>query len=241
MLRVAICDDDPVMLEKLSLMVSNKFDSYNIGFKLHLFSDGKDLIKEYQEKHFDVLFLDIQLPEFNGFDVAKLVRKQSRKTYIIFVTTEDGLVYDAFDFNSFYFIPKFSDAFIEKKLEHVIKNLVSELKQHTTITLELPFSDKKVISLNSIVYIKSEKNEIKYFLDNAEHILIRGKLSEAEENLADYGFVRIHNRFLVNLFHIKQIDYPNFEIKTTAETLKMSRSYKSDLEKTYNDYLNSQI
>jgi DNA-binding LytR/AlgR family response regulator len=95
--------------------------------------------------------------------------------------------------------------------------------------------------IRDIICIKSNKNNLEYIIDKRKNISIRDKLSDRENYFLEYDFVRIHKSILVNMRHIKQIDFPNNEARTTGGILKISRAYKKILEKKYSDYLKSQF
>lgn len=105
-MKVAVCDDNSVMMEYISRCVDETLNSYDVPYEISNFVKGKEFIEQHKCTPFDVVFLDIKMPDIDGFDAAKQVRGISEKTYIIFVTTESGLVYDSFDYHPFYFKPR---------------------------------------------------------------------------------------------------------------------------------------
>ena len=106
MVYTAICDDNDAMLNFLNTKICEIFTENGICFELQSFLSGQDFLQKHESNPFDVVFMDIVMPEIDGFEVAKQIRRISFNTYIIFITTESSLVYDSFDFQPFYFIPK---------------------------------------------------------------------------------------------------------------------------------------
>ena len=77
-----------------------------------------------------------------GFDVAKQMREISKDTYLIFITTESSLVYDSFDFQPFYFIPKGKPQVFEERLRHVAGKLALHTAANEKILIDGSFDNK---------------------------------------------------------------------------------------------------
>lgn len=238
MLKIAVCDDDQIMLDFVSKNADFLLSQNRIGHSITRFLSGTEFLKAHKADPFDVVFLDIIMPEAGGFDIAKEMRGLFQKTYIIFVTTESSLVYESFDFQPFYFIPKGSPKILAERLSHVVKRLAIHLSANKKIILKAPYGDEYSIDPLSIISAESSTKYVSYCFTNRPPLRIKQKLDEAQTVLNSYLFVRIHNRFIVNMKHIKRIDYPNLEVTLNDErTLNISRSYKKELEKLYDIYL----
>lgn len=178
------------------------------------------------------------MPQNNGFKVAQEIRRKSTKTYIIFVTTEDQLIYDSFDFQPFFFLPKDKVEIFDVRLEHTIERLLIHMSVNKSLTLELPRGEKIVVSPSDIVFIGSKSNYIIYLLTDKRELYVRKKLDSTLLTLPESLFVRIHNRYIVNLKHITRIDYSNsICYLDIGGTLPISRTYKQSLEMSYLKYL----
>lgn len=238
MLRIAICDDDKTMLEFISQKTEALFTESGIGHTMRRFLSGAEFLKAHKDDPFDVVFLDIAMPGMNGFDVAKEMRGLFRKTYIIFVTTESSLVYESFDFQPFYFIPKGSPEILSERLTHVVKRLGIHISANQPIILKAAYGDEYKIDPMNIISVESSTKYVTYCFADRQPLKIRQKLDEAQSALNPYLFARIHNRYIVNMRLIKKIDYPNLEVTMTDERVfNISRAYKKELEKLYDRYL----
>lgn len=238
MIKVAVCDDDKTMLDFVSKNADDLLSQNGIGHTISCFLSGAEFLKAHKADPFDVVFLDIIMPETGGFDIAKEMRGLFQKTYIIFVTTESSLVYESFDFQPFYFIPKGSAKILVERLSHVVKRLAVHLSANKKIILKAPYGDEYSVDPLNIISVESSTKYVLYRFTNGEPLKIRQKLDEAGAELNPYLFVRIHNRFVVNMKHIKRIDYPNLEVTMSDErALNISRAYKKELEKLYDIYL----
>ena len=238
MIKVAVCDDEPTMLDYLCENISAEFKRQGIEICLNKYLSGELFLNAHKSDPFDVIFLDIVMQKMNGFDVAKEMRSTFQKTYIIFVTTESSLVYESFDFQPFYFIPKGSPKILAERLSHVVKRLAVHLSANKRIILKASYSDEYSVDPLNILSAESSTKYVLYRFADREPLKIRQKLDNAGAELNPYLFVRIHNRFIVNMKHIKKIDYPNLEVTMNdGRTLNISSSCKKELEKQYDIYL----
>lgn len=236
-MKIAVCDDNKVMLDFLSRNISECFTSYNVPHDISEYTCGKEFVLQHEKTPFDVVFLDIKMPDIDGFEAAKRVRQISEKTHIIFVTTESELVYDSFDYRPFYFVPKGKTEILKEKLKSVIGKLVELLNESYTICFELPHGEKKYINTNSIIYILSKSNYID-IVCKSEVVHIRRKLDDILNELPQKTFTRIHNRFFVNMQYVGRLDNARLKVILIDGTeIDISRSYKTAFSEKYNIFL----
>lgn len=236
-MKVAICDDNLVVLDYISRCVAETLKRYDFPYEISNYVKGGDFINQHKVTPFDVAFLDIKMPDVDGFEVAKQVRRISEKTFIIFVTTESGLVYDSFDYHPFYFIPKEKTEILKARLIRVVGKLIEQIKDNYPICIDLPHGEKKYIKTGDIIYITNKSN----YLDivcKSETIHIRRKLDELLEKLPPRTFARINNRIIVNMGAVCRVDNTRMKATLYDETeLNISRTYKAEFLEKYNIYL----
>lgn len=241
MLKIAICDDDDVMLDKMFNKICVEFKSRKISVQTECFSNGLDFIENHKQSSFDVIFLDIVMPDMSGFEIAEEVRSTSENTYIVFVTTEDALVYDSFSFQPFDFIPKYlnqSTDYFETKLKSVIQRLADRLDKYKEISLTQPYGETLNIICTDIMLIKTTGNYVEYSIKNREPVRVRIKLDDAEKELEQSIFLRLHKSYIVNMDFIKTINYPQLLVTLKDGTIvTISRAYKKDVKERYMNYI----
>lgn len=129
---------------------------------------------------------------------------------------------------------------IKDRLDHVIDKLVIHLSVSSKIELPLPYGKSKYIEPMNILYVMSSANYVEFILLNEETAKVRGKLTDMTGKLNPYIFCEIHNRFIVNMKHIKKVNFSyNFVTMNNGEILNISRSFKDNFELSYNRYLRS--
>lgn len=102
-IRAAICDDEPTILDYLHEHISKEFKQQGAEIQMDKFTSGKEFLNVHEEELFDLVFLDIDMPEISGFDVAEEI-SESEYTIIIFVTTHDEIVFSSLKFQPLFSI-----------------------------------------------------------------------------------------------------------------------------------------
>lgn len=242
MIKIAVCDDDQNTLAQLEKYIDSGFRKYTTDIEIHSFDNGQLLLNANDHKKFDVLFLDIDMPKITGFDIAKELRDSFKNCYIIFISSHSDLVYKSFDFQPFNFIRKSPIELFTDTLNNVIKKLMSNMKQNESIILEDEISGKVAVYYRNIIYIKSDRHYLYYYLQrHDEPIKIRGSINDIESHLEEYDFARIHRSIIINLRFVLSIDTKVGKIyiqnDSTQKALSLSKSYKENVNMKYTLYL----
>lgn len=243
MITIAVCDDEKLMLNAVSHTVKTEFQDAGVDFNLTTYLKGTDLLKKHTEKPFNILFLDISMPNnLSGFEIAQKAREISKDIFIIFVTSNDELVYESFSYQPFYFVKKNTDTGLRNDVAVVVRKLISHMRQYESMLLEFSPGRKSSVLYRNIMYIKSDKHYLEYYISDGTIARQRGTMSDVEQSLAEHGFIKVHKRNLINMNYIKCIDNRMLEIQLKNNTkLEMSRNYKTETEERYIKFMRSLI
>lgn len=203
-IRVAICDDDLTMLDYLYAHIFAEFERQGAHADIGRYKLGRDFLDVHKEKPFDVVFLDIDMPEINGFDIAEQINSCS-ETIIIFVTLHDELVYSSLKFRPFRFIRK---TYLENELSETLGAIISETAKRNS-GRKFGFQTKlgeAFVDLNSVIYIEIYGHWLWVCIKDGEPLECYGSLTNLEKQLEEYDFVRTHKSFLVNCKYIFSIE-----------------------------------
>lgn len=215
MIRVAVCDDDKIMLDTICERIA---DYYASDCEIVKYQDGKRLLEESKKQLFDVLFLDIDMPELNGMEVAQIIRETNRYIKIIFVTNKDNLVYKTLQYVPFRYIRKacFNEEFPEAA-EELKKSLIESNR-----TEMFSFKDRKIcVRLRDLVYAEVLNHTLKIVLKK-ETLNITGTMDGLDEAIGSFGFIRIHKSYLVNYRYISSIEASDV-VLSSGERLPLSK------------------
>ncbi len=242
MINIAICDDSERAVDVLKKYIDKAFKHYTNDYSIKTFTNGTMLLTSHSIEKFQVLFLDIDMPKVSGFDVAKVLRDSFSDSYIIFVTSHSDMVYRSFDFQPFNFIRKNPTDLLEKSLNNAISKLMGNMKQNENIILEDEVSGKVAVYYRNIIYIKSERHYLYYYLQKRDiPIKIRGTITEIEDIMKKYDFSRIHKSYIVNLRYVLNTDtkigkvYLNTGVE--RQYLPTSKSFMKTFDDAYTLYL----
>lgn len=238
MVRIAVCDDERTYANFICKGVEVAINQMELESEIEVFRSGVLLLNAHRKAPYDVLFLDIDMPNMSGFELAKEVRDVSIRTFIIFVTAKTDLVYSSFDYQPFGFICK-SDNSINNDILKVVKRLNPFYKQSRLVAV----NDNYVsidIPINSIVYIQSDKHYVLYFTSDRKKdapIRERNTITLCERFYSDYDFIKPHSRYLLNMTHIQNFDVlQNTIIMDNEDMIPISKKFKAEALDKYRKF-----
>ena len=230
MIIIAICDDEKYFSHILKNMISTFMAQRGIEYSLDMFGSGIELLS-YLSDHAvqtTVVFLDINMEDMDGIETATRIRKLSKDVYIVFVTAYIKYSLEGYKVNAIRYLIK-GDVNFEKSLEECM-NAILENMNYGIQTVSFEFKDgKRDIVIDNIIYIESNLHTLRFVMMSApkEEYIMLATLNEVEESLKDFGLVRIHQSYLINLSHVKTVN-AQLVIMDNGDKLSVSRSkYKS--------------
>ena len=176
-------------------------------------SDGFEGMKAIQSLQPDLIFLDVQMPKINGFELLELI---DNPPAIIFTTAFDEYALKAFEANAIdYLLKPFNKDRFDKAIQKFISNLIPKIE---TDKIQLPANSSqqnrivvksegkiKIIPTNEIQYIEANGDNVK-IMSNDGSFSKNKTMSYFEEQLSTNDFVRIHRSYLVNVSLVSRID-----------------------------------
>lgn len=244
MIKIGICDDNRITLNNLCSIIRKAFRTYTTDFEIQAYLSGALLFNDHTIEPFDIIFLDIDMPKVSGFDVAKMLRDEFSRCFIIFVTSHSELIYESMDFQPFHFIRKNCNIPLEDSITQIVKKLMKHMKQNDTVVLEDNLSGRSAVYIRDIIYLESDKHYVNYYVaDKVNPIKMRESISDCEKRYAEYNFVRIHKCYLVNLRYLVHFDNNKDEVLLGGinKRLPMSKNLKRNVDEKYTLYLRTKI
>lgn len=161
---------------------------------------------EYLQAHFlevDILFLDINMPELNGLNLAKIIRKLNPALKIIFVTAYREYAVDAFEIQAFDYLLK---PYSEERIEKLMLRLCGKNKQMIEDKISISVGEKiMIISIEDISAIEADKKESRIYIKK-ECYSSKMKISDWEEILDPKKFYRCHRSYIIQLAKVKELE-----------------------------------
>lgn len=240
MIRIGVCDDDKVMLESVCRAVNEAFCEYTKDFSVERFTSGAKLVERHSCDRFDILFLDIDMPDMSGFDVASKLREDFFGCFIIFVTSHAELVYESMDFQPFHFIRKNCNQPLGDSVRSIAKKLMKHMKQKEKVILEDYLGRHCDVYIKDIIYIESDRHYVFYHVaGRKEPLRMRESIADCDAKYSQYDFVRIHKSYIINMRHISFLDTSSSEVTlgSAGVTLPIGKSNKNAVDQRYTFYL----
>lgn len=194
-MKIAIVDDDKNSIRNLSNVL---IDSYGeIVESIDKFHSPALFLNSNVD--FDILFLDIEMPEISGIELSK--NQSLAGANIVFVTSKESLVFEAYNTtNALGFIRK-------DNLINDLKVIMDKFNDSNSVDKVIVVKkDKSIVKIpyRDILYIENQSNDI-IIHTNHNSFVKRYKISDLEKELADFNFIRCHVGFIVNLNYIDYI------------------------------------
>lgn len=202
--RVFIVDDEQPAREELAFMLGEISGIELIGEA----ASGMDAVKKAKELKPEVMFLDIQLPDLTGLQVAELLNEFDFTIQIVFLTAYDHFAIEAFRLRAFHYLLKPYDL---EDLTAVFDRYSNQLKE-SQLTSGQTKSKLAIETEKGILYLSP--GEIYFIEKQGREAIIHTKtekikalftLNELFEKLERFSFFRTHKSYLVNLEHIKEL------------------------------------
>ena len=220
-LHIAICDDEPDFVDELQALIRRYASETGLEIKTSVYYDGSELVEKY-DTTIDLIFLDIKMTQMDGLKAAEQIRRMDKRVGILFLTTyvqygTEGYKYQATN----YMIKPIRYSRLESELNHWLEKY--QKNEEPFIVVNNKEGVYKVL-LRNLKYIETYQRYLLLHTDE-EEIVSYKKMKQLEEELQQYGFVRCHSGFLVNLFYVKRIEKMDI-ILITGEKLTISQPKK---------------
>lgn len=225
-MHISICDDDPAAQSELKNLVESFLRDKEEPSIIHCHADPIRFLEAAKADVPDVAFLDLVLGEMSGFDAAKELRKISRDTEIVFVTSYAYHMSSAFEYKPVAFLAKpISRESVDAALETIMRyRWQSDLAYTVRGKAEC-----RRIPHKDIEYIESSQHRIMIHLaDEKTPIFFPGKLDEVEIELRGLPYIRCHKSYIVQAYAIRTLEKgaPSFSMKSGRRVPISRRFYK---------------
>lgn len=237
MIKNAIVEDNDNDAAKLETQLNQFGEEHKEKLVSQRYSNGPSFLKDFKPGMFDIIFLDIEMPDENGMDVAKDIRRIDDKVIIIFVTNLAQYAIYGYEVNAWDFILKSSDYYqVSIKLDRALARIHSQ-QQEVMMPIE---SDSKKIYLKTkdIKYIETSGRKIVFHTINGDYSTygtikdITNQLNKSNFN----SFVRCNSYLIINLNYVSSLEGSNVIID--KEKLVVSRPRKKELIEKLNKFMN---
>ena len=236
-----IVDDEPLAVKLLETFVGRTADLELKGS----FTDSIEALDVLAREPVDLLFLDIQMPDLNGMELAHAI--DTERTRVIFTTAFKDYAFESYEVNALDFLLKpiryiKFQAAVEKARNYFA---MKESANTAASQPSLPSSKEDdfiflradgelhQIAIARILYVEGMKDYLKFFIEGERKpIITHMTMTAAEEMLPEAGFMRINRSYIVSLSHIRSIDR-NDCVYIGEQIIRVTEAYKEQ----FNQYI----
>ena len=227
MITIAVLEDDRRELDRLQMFLERNAKEQHQEQQVMFYTRVKDFEENFTAQY-DLIILDIELPDGNGMDLAKRIRQKDAIAVILFIThlaqyAIEGYTVEALD----YVLKPVEYPSFALKMKRAFIRIQNS--QQNYITLKIGTNTTR-ISTQDLKYVEIYKHHIRYVLSDTV-IEAYGTLSKVEETLPRKGFYRCSNSFIINLRAVDKVDSANVYIGDSC--IPISRAKKKELISEY--------
>ena len=241
MINAIIIDDEPFCCKVLTTLIERHCKEVNI---IGICGSGLAGLKEILEKKPSLVFLDVEMPKMNGFEMLQRLDKIDFN--VIFTTSYDKYALKAIRFSAIDYLLKPIDrlelqAAVQKVVEHSYTTiaqqfeiLLEKINQPNALVNRIPLptiEGFQMVPIDSIISCQSESNYTVFLLKDKRRLVASKSLKEIEEMLENHFFARVHHSHLVNLNEV------NRYVKGEGGYLLMSDGSMVDVSRGKKDQL----
>lgn len=228
-MKIAICDDQPKFLVQAMATIKNIHKSLDLI--IDEFTSGPALLARLEDVNYDLIILDIEMPDMNGIQVARNIRKLAKDTEIVFLTSHIEYALEGYEVNALRYLTK---PIQEKKIEEILLYLLDQKRKAKKILLQTK-TDVFSIHISDICYFESQNHDIRVVTKTNEYV-VRGKLSDYETECKNLGFFRIHRGYLIHLGSVTRIK-DGMAYMTNGDFLPISRGKEKSTKEALHLYI----
>lgn len=203
MLHILICDDDPEFASLLQGKITELPAYSRRRMTIECITDPRSITVQMIRK-MDLVFLDIDMGNVNGLQLARKIREIRKDSVLIFVTNYGEYAAEGYEVNAFRFLPKLC---LDEKLPGYFEKALAECQAHARTLNLVCDGEETALAIDKIIYVETSSGLLLFHLDDAARPLRKCRMAmrKLEEMLADEGFLRIHSSYLVNMAYIQRL------------------------------------
>lgn len=241
-ISIAVCDDEQESLDMIRKELCKAAERLNITIETYPYMDGSEVVDLIcnNKEDFDILFLDIDMPNISGLEVAKKIRDAGSDIVLIFISAHEQYVFESIDYNPFKYIRKNK---IKEEMEYSLKRAYKRISSENVKSIVVKTQDGEVrLKHTSIMYFEVYARRMSVFTnDNQQRNLVgRKSIKNLYSELNNEDFIQIHSGCIVNVKYIDE--YSGHDITLDNGTkLIVSRSRIKEVKEAISSYWSRRV
>lgn len=241
MLNIARIDDEQESLDIAKGAFSTFCESFHQEVHIKGFTRGDVFLDSLKDNLYDLVCSDIIRQPRDGIELAEKLRKIDKEVPLIFISSNETNVFSCFNYNPIGFIRK-TNFFQDTKniRKHFFEDVLPSRKEVRHLEVK-SHGETILLPLDNIRYIESNHNyQCFHRTESKEIVEVRKLISELEEELSPYGFIRVHKGFLVNYRYIYKFSAKYLTLKDQTK-IPLSRQNHEEVIGKYRDLTKNEM
>lgn len=231
-MKVLIVDDETLALSRLNRLLTETGIT-----DITACDNGLEAMKAIAQKDFDLVFLDISMPQISGLELANHLMDVSPKTFIVFQTAYSEYALEAFQNGGVGYLMKPVSLEALQKVVEKVKKLAPNRNQMDKKIMGKSGNKLYIIDKDDIYYIKADLDEVIVKIKEAD-VYVRKKIGELEILLDTPNFFRVHRSYIVNIDKIKSMkSVEQSKLEISFKDISSIVTSSKDGAKSFRDYL----
>ncbi len=243
MIKVGLCDDIVDFNKKMESHIEKYGKENHIGVKIISYGSGSQLLLNFQKGKFDIIFLDVSMPELDGFETAEQIRCMDENVSIVFCTSYYTIsnAGKGFEVAAEDFLAK---PLLYKKVENILDKVYKRKLLCAEEKLFLKCQDGLItLQISDIIYIQT-RNKVLILHTIFGDVQSNQRMVELEKRLSKKLFFRCHNSYIVNFDYVEGFQNENVLVKYKNEQVReipVSKYKKEEFMKALARYVGNRL
>lgn len=230
-LSIAIVDDNTETRKLMTEHLKQIFKSSSISILTFSYDSASSYLASLIDHTYNLTFLDIEMPNMDGIELAKQLNTLQIDTTVIYVSNREDRVFESLETHPFGFVRK---SHFKTDIEKVINHYLENLKKENTSFFILHNSKNQITTkFEDIIYVETINRKLCFHLNDMDNMVITTMtLQSIEEDFTKKGFLCCYKGILVNYRYIKVINEDTIILKN-GTNLPLSRRKVNEVKSKY--------
>lgn len=235
-MRLAICDDDEWEIDHISKLVTEYQLSRGVSLECHSFNNSIDFLCDMKGGGYDLVLLDVVMPDVSGIKVARELREKDKNIKIIFISSSPDFALESYSVDAYHYLLKPVDA---DALFHLLDKAGKELFLQEERGLVLKNREGVVkLSFAEIEFVEVINKKVSFHLTDGAVREVTAALADLEGRLLNRReFIKTHRSYVVNLNCVQAI-VANYAVTKGGYRIPVSRQRHNQVQNAYVNFMN---
>lgn len=240
MVQAVLVEDECNTRQFIAEQLKIEFSRQNEELQIAAYESGERFWQVLQEYyHYDILFLDIEMPGIDGIALAEKIRKIMPHMLLVFISNQEQLVFKSFEVQPFRFIRK--QEFMAQ-LPHLTMDLLEKIREENRRVIYLTepgTGDLYSFDIYSLLYVEAQRKDCRLVTSSGE-TLLRSTIGYLREQLSAWRFIQCHRSYLVNWLAVRHIGKTEIYL-TNGTQIPLSRGLAKKVQEQFMHIVQSEV